>query len=149
MGADSEDQALELQSNLITVLSKSGLDLKISILNAIPADSRGSGPLPFDTVDAYSTKVLGIEWHSDSDDFCCALRLDPAPVYTKRGILSLIARIFDPLGLFAPVTFLAKTIMQRTWHEGLPWDAPLPVDIRSEWAAFVADLSSLLTIRVP
>ncbi|XP_050066237.1 uncharacterized protein LOC126555351 [Aphis gossypii] len=39
--------------------------------------------------------------------------------------------------------------MQRTWSSGLTWDSPLPVDIHAEWAAFVADLASLLTIRVP
>lgn len=155
VGADSEAQALELQSNLISVLSKSGLELKkwatntASILRVIPADCRGSGPLPFDTADAFSIKVLGIEWHHETDEFCCALRLDPAPVYTKRGILSLVARIFDPLGLFAPATFLAKSIMQQTWNVKLSWDAPLPIDIQSRWAAFVADLPSLLTVRVP
>lgn len=155
VGADSVEQALELQSNLIAILKRSGLELKKwatntpPILDVIPADSRGSGPLPFDSIDVCSTKVLGIEWHPDTDDFCCALRLDPTPVYTKRGVLSLIARIFDPLGLFAPATFLAKTIMQRTWHEQLPWDAPLPADIHSEWFDFVSELTSLRAIRVP
>ncbi|KAL4135124.1 hypothetical protein QTP88_006772 [Uroleucon formosanum] len=137
VGADSEIQALELQSNLISVLSKSGLELKkwatntASILRVIPADCRGSGPLPFDTADAFSIKVLGIEWHHETDEFYCALRLDPAPVYTKRGISSLVAQIFDPLGLFAPATFLAKSIIQQTWHVKLSWDAPLPIDIQS------------------
>lgn len=155
VGADSEDEALKFQSDLITVLGKSGLELKkwatntSSILNAVPADSRGGGPLPFDSIDGHGTKVLGIEWHPAQDYFCCALRIDPPPVFTKRGILSLVARIFDPLGFFAPAVFLAKSIMQRTWQCGLSWDARLPDDIHSEWAAFVSDLSSLLTIRVP
>lgn len=155
VGADSEQGALDLQSDLIAVLNKAGMELKKwssntpSVLHSIPAASQGTGPLPFDTVDGYSTKVLGIEWRPERDEFCCALRLDPTPVFTKRGILSLVARIFDPLGFFAPSTFLAKSIMQRTWCGGLSWDAPLPEDIQGEWAAFVADLSSLLTIRVP
>lgn len=93
--------------------------------------------------------MLGLEWHPDGDYLCCALSLEKAPVYTKRGILSLVARIFDPLGLFGPAVFLAKFIMQRTWLHGLSWDDPLPLDIKDEWAAFVADLPSLLSIRVP
>ncbi|CAI6351883.1 unnamed protein product [Macrosiphum euphorbiae] len=155
VGADTEQEALELQLNLITVLRRSGLELKkwsantLSILNTIPVDSRGSGPLPFDTVDGYSTKILGIEWHPDRDSFCCALRPDPTPVFTKRGILSLVASIYDPLGFFAPSTFLAKSIMQRTWCSGLSWDAPLPDSIHADWAGFVADLASLITIEVP
>jgi len=120
-----------------------------SVLNLIPVDSRVSGPLPFDTGDRYSTKMLGIEWHPDRDEFCCALRLDHTPVFTKRGLLSLVVRIYDPLGFFAPSVFLAKSIMQRTWCSGLTWDESLPDDIHADWAAFVADLASLLTIRVP
>lgn len=100
VGADTEQEVLILQSNLLTVLKGSGLELKkwsantSSVLNAIPADSRGLGPLPFDMNDGYSTKMLGIEWHPDRDNFCCALRPDPTPGFTKRGILSLVARIF-------------------------------------------------------
>jgi hypothetical protein len=155
VGMDTEQEALDLQSNLIMVLKKSGMELKkwssnmSSVLNLIPAESRTSRPLPFDTGHRYSTKMLGIEWHLDRDEFCCALHLDHAPVFTKRCLLSLVARIFDPLGFFAPAIFLAKSIMQRTWSSGLTWDAPLPEDIHVDWAIFVADLASLLTIRVP
>lgn len=155
VGADSESAVLDLQSNLMSVLSRSGMELKKwasntpSVLAAVPATSRGSGPLPFDTVDGSWTKVLGIEWQPTSDHFCCALRVDSLPILTKCGILSLVARIFDPLGLLGPATFLAKTIMQRTWQCGLGWDVPLPEDIRAEWAAFVTDLPALLTIQVP
>jgi hypothetical protein len=119
-GADTEQEALELQSNLIMVLKRSGMELKkwssntSSVLNLIPAESRTSGPLPFDTGDRYSTKMLGIEWHPNRDEFCCALHLDHTTVFTKRGLLSLVTGIFDPLGSFAPSIFLAKSIMLRT-----------------------------------
>lgn len=93
--------------------------------------------------------MLGFEWHPEGNYFGCALRLELPPVFTKRSILSLVARIFDPLGLFGPVVFLAKTIMQRTWHSGLAWDDPLPDIIHAEWASFVFDLPSLRKIYVP
>lgn len=105
--------------------------------------------MAFDSVENNGTKVLGIEWRPDSDHFCCALRIDPSPVFTKRGILSLVARIFDPLGLFGPATLLAKTIMQRTWQCNLGWDVPLPDDIYKEWAEFVNELLSLTSTQVP
>ncbi|KAL4141360.1 hypothetical protein QTP88_004012 [Uroleucon formosanum] len=146
---------LKLQSDLICVLNKSGLELKKwpsntpSVLDVVPAANRVHAPTPFETVDGQGTKVLGLKWHPDGDYLCCALSLEQSPVYSKRGILSLVAQIFDTLGVFGPVVFLAKSIMQRTWLYGLSWDEPLPPDIHEEWAAFVADLSSLLSIRVP
>ncbi|KAE9522064.1 hypothetical protein AGLY_017537 [Aphis glycines] len=120
-----------------------------SVLDAVPAADRVQAPTPFETVDGQGTKVLGLEWHPDGDYLCCALSLEKSPVYTKRGILSLVAQIFDPLGVFGPVVFRAKSIMQRTWLMGLSWDEPLPAGIQDEWSAFVSDLPSLLSIRVP
>ncbi|KAL4091200.1 hypothetical protein QTP88_025929 [Uroleucon formosanum] len=73
VGADTEQETFELQSNLIMVLRMSGMELKkwssntSYVLNLIPADSRASGLLPFDTGDRYSTKMLVIEWHPDRD----------------------------------------------------------------------------------
>ncbi|XP_060855050.1 uncharacterized protein LOC132932698 [Metopolophium dirhodum] len=154
-GADTISDVLKLQSDLVSVLSKSGLELKKwasntpAVLQAVPAADRACAPMPFGDDDGYGTKVLGLAWHPDQDYFCCALSLEPSPVFTKRGILSLVARIFDPLGLFGPVVFLAKSIMQRTWRHGVAWEDPLPDDIHADWAAFVSELPSLLGVRVP
>lgn len=154
-GADTIDGVVKLQFNLISILKKSGLELKKwasntdVILDAVPVSDRVSKPTSFDDVDGYGTKVLGLEWHPGGDYFCCALNVDKPPVLTKRGILSLVARIFDPLGFFGPAVFMAKTVMQRTWRQDLSWDDPLPLDIRDEWVAFVFDLPSLKDIKVP
>jgi len=154
-GADTIADVLKLQSDLTCVLKKCGMELKKwssntkSILDAVPAADRVQTPTPFETLDGQGTKVLGLEWNPDGDYLCCALSLEQSPVYTKRGILSLVARIFDPLVVFGPVVFLAKSIMQRTWLRSLSWDEPLPADIHDEWATFVSDLPSLLSIRVP
>jgi len=94
-------------------------------------------------------KVLSLQWQPTEDVFGCALRCDSPPLYTKRGVLSMIARIFDPLGLFSPGTFYAKHIMQRTWLEKLVWDEPLPHDIQQDWTTFVESLPSLRPIRIP
>lgn len=65
--ADSESATLDLQSNLFSVLSKSGMELKKwasntpSVLAAVLVASRGSRPLPYDTVDGSWTKMLEIQ----------------------------------------------------------------------------------------
>lgn len=64
-------------------------------------------------------------------------------------MLSVIARIFDPLGLFVPTVFFAKCIMQRTWQSKLAWDAPLPPDIRNDWSKFMSELAALSSLRIP
>ena len=47
--------------------------------------------------------------------------------YTLRKLLSLIACLFDPLGVIAPLLITLKIILQDTWKEGLAWD-DLPSD---------------------
>ncbi|XP_022164008.1 uncharacterized protein LOC111029351 [Myzus persicae] len=81
-GADSINDALNLQSNLISILKGAGLDLKKwasntkVILDAVPVSDRVNNPTSFEDVEGYGTKVLGLEWHPGGDYFCCALHLD-------------------------------------------------------------------------
>ncbi|XP_075261127.1 uncharacterized protein LOC142352857 [Convolutriloba macropyga] len=46
--------------------------------------------------------------------------------YTVRKLISLIACLFDPLGIIAPVIITLKIILQEIWKEGLAWDDSLP-----------------------
>lgn len=109
-GADSIIDVLKLQADLILILKGAGLELKKwtrnseSVLLAVPPGDRALNPLQFDQDDIGFTKNLGIQWHAPSDVFCDNVQV-PAPVVTKRGVLSVIARVFDPLGLLAPSVF--------------------------------------------
>lgn len=155
-GADSTTDVLKFQSNLISILSRAGLELKKwssnepDVLNAVPADHCVNYPHSFDAADDSGIKVLGLQWHPTNDSFSCALRLNLLPIIcTKRGLLSMIARIYDPLGLFAPAIFHGKCIMQRKWSAKISWDDPLLDDISRDWESFVSDLSSLNDLKVP
>ena len=63
-----------------------------------------------------TTKALGLQWETDDDSFVFnpsaiirqANELKKAP--TKRDILKISARIFDPLGLISAV------VLQLKWH---------------------------------
>ena len=69
--------------------------------------------------------MLGLKWEHDSD--VLSYEFTPNTVqYTKRAILSEIARIYDPLGLLTPVTTELKSLMKYLWTTGLGWDDVLP-----------------------
>lgn len=68
--------------------------------------------------------------------------------YTKRSILSCIAKIFDPLGLLAPVIIIAKMLIQKLWEEGLNWDEALPLHLRSSWHKLYTQLPNLNHVRI-
>ncbi|GFW00070.1 integrase catalytic domain-containing protein [Trichonephila clavipes] len=68
--------------------------------------------------------------------FCFKVSPSTNHIFTKRDVLSQIARIFDPLGLLGPVISKAKFFMQQLWllklelHEKLP--VPVDADDASE-----------------
>ncbi len=59
--------------------------------------------------------ILGILWAPATDRFCIKLRLpqtDGSNPTTKREFLLIASRIFDPLGILAPVIVRFKILMR-------------------------------------
>ncbi|XP_043661533.1 uncharacterized protein LOC122625504 [Drosophila teissieri] len=77
------------------------------------------------------------------------MRSDATISPTKRELLSQLSRIYDPLGLVAPVTVLLKLIFQESWTSVLQWDDPIPESLRTRWRALVEDLPALTQCQVP
>lgn len=67
---------------------------------------------------------------------------------TKKAVLSSIAKIYDPLGALAPITFWAKCFMQRLWKEGYVWDSPISSELASAWALFAFELPVFQVYRL-
>ncbi|GFT72682.1 uncharacterized protein TNCV_755871 [Trichonephila clavipes] len=64
-------------------------------------------------------------------------------------VLSIIARLFDPLGFLWPILTKAKLILQKLWVLKLEWDEPLTNPIAKEWTDFVSTLLVTQNIHVP
>ena len=47
-------------------------------------------------------KVMGMQWHIKGDYFTFDIRVNKKP-FTRRGLLSMTASVYDPLGFVAPV----------------------------------------------
>ena len=64
-------------------------------------------------------------------------------VWTKRGVLRQLARLFDPLGLFAAFLIKRKILMQELWRRGKDWDDLLETDLKNSWQAWFNQFSNL------
>lgn len=60
-----------------------------------------------------NVKLLGLSWNPTRDCFQFRLVSQDVSNVTKRQVLSIIARLYHPLGWLAPVIVLAKTFMQE------------------------------------
>ena len=68
---------------------------------------------------------------------------------TKRQVLKISASVYDPLGLFTPVTLRAKLMLQSLWKEGLEWDDELSVERIDVWKNIETDLKKISEVKVP
>ncbi|CAI5660104.1 unnamed protein product [Oreochromis niloticus] len=74
-------------------------------------------------------RVLGIRWNVENDSFSFKVSLEEKPA-TRRGILSIVASLYDPLGFLAPVILEGKRVLQEMCQRGTGWDEPLPKDLK-------------------
>ena len=73
-----------------------------------------------------NVRTLRLLWNNGSDMFVYKTTLKPChKAFTKRTVLSVIADIYDPLGLLGPVVFLYKRFMQQLWETKTNWDEVL------------------------
>jgi hypothetical protein len=97
-----------------------------------------------------STKTLGIEWVTSSDEFHLTISIQPSQqALTKRVLVSDIAQIFDVLGWFSPSIIIMKTLLQRFWEEKIDWDDPAPPSISDVWHRWRDELPILKTKKIP
>ena len=98
-------------------------------------------------------KVLGVVWDKEADDlvfrFDALLAASKSIPMTKRGLLQLIARVFDPLGLLSPLFVCLKCAFQYVCKSGIGWDESLPDEQLVTVQDWLKDLSKVGTIRFP
>lgn len=75
-------------------------------------------------------RSLGLNWDLMSETFTFRVTAAEKP-YTRRGILSVINSLYDPLGVVAPVTIRGKMILRKIVTDSYDWDSPLPKQCRS------------------
>ena len=93
-------------------------------------------------------RALGMIWDIKNDIFKFKLKSKEYP-NTKRGILSLVASIFDPLGVLTPSILEAKLIIQSLWRMHIDWDENLPPDIFNRFENWKRELNFIEQINIP
>ncbi|XP_037942526.1 uncharacterized protein LOC119675399 [Teleopsis dalmanni] len=137
-GSDSLITAIEAQRQLIHILKKHQFYLRKwsanhpQLLKNISQDHQVVN-LDFTNDNNESIKTLGLFWLPKADLFGIKVKMEG--IITKRVVSSDLARLFDPLGLLAPLK--------------LSWDEPLPTDLRITWSTFRKNLSTLENLQVP
>ena len=109
--------AIDLIRNTQAMCAKAGLRLhqfssnKKEVIQAVAPEDRAKGlreldlacdPLPIE-------RTLGIMWCAESDTFQFRIIIQDRPL-TRRGMLSTVCSVYDPLGFVAPLILMGKQI---------------------------------------
>ncbi|XP_075706846.1 uncharacterized protein LOC142741353 [Rhinoderma darwinii] len=93
-------------------------------------------------------RSLGLLWDLKADTFTFQASREEKP-FTRRGVLSAISSLYDPLGFAAPVTIEGKAMLRDYTREVSNWDAPLPMKERATWTAWRNSLTALSGLHIP
>ena len=92
-------------------------------------------------------RALGVVWCVENDTF--GFRISPQDIpLTRRGILSTISSIFDPLGHAAPFMLKGRKILQEITCDGSGWDDPVSDVHAVRWRKWRDELPLLNDIEV-
>ena len=156
ISVDTEIEAVHLVKEAIELCNSGRLHLHKFITNSkeviatIPEGECALGATDLDMAlgEPKIERALGIQWCVASDQFHFRTQAKENP-FTRRGVLSTVASIFDPLGFVAPVILLGKKILQRMCHDKISWDEPVPEDLRPHWESWLQDLHNLSSVKIP
>ena len=144
-GADSEFEVQQLYDEANKVMKSAGMELA-------KWTSNESSLLGGDSscITSQYVKVLGVSWDPNKDQFSfVATKLPDQLKCTKRVVLSLIARVFDPLGFVLPFTMSARFLFQDVWRLGIGWDDKLPACLESYFRKWLEGLHCLEKVVIP
>ena len=119
------------------------------VLESIPPEERAKDvkELNLDCDMLPTERALGVSWFVKTDEFGFKVHIKEKPC-TRRGILSVVSSVYDPLGMAASFVLSAKLLLQDLCRKCLGWDNDIPSLHLSRWQAWLADLPMLSQLSV-
>ncbi|XP_067950006.1 uncharacterized protein [Watersipora subatra] len=148
------EQAISLIHDARALCSKGNLRLhkfssnNAEVLQQAPETERSVQDVDFLPDKLPEQRMLGLQWAMSGDTFKFINNIKEKP-QTKRGILSVVSQLFDPLGFLCPFILLGKNILQKVTKLNVGWDDDINGELKELWLKWVAELAFLDQIQIP
>ena len=135
-GGDTIERTRSLYEASKDIFREAGMNLRkwqsnSDILSSFFADEE----VLSSKVNESETNVLGLLWNKSDD----TLRIKVPEInssknilVTKRSILRMTAKIYDPLGMLSPITVIPRLLFQKLCVDKIDWDACVSPDMELE-----------------
>ena len=105
-----------------------------------------------DELEDKEQKILGEIWNRVDDKivfkFDALIKLCENMKLTKRNLLKIIAKFFDPLGMLSPLTVGMKVMFQEVCQSKLDWDEPLSEAFQERWRKWLSSLKEARSVNL-
>lgn len=151
----SEDEAIDILSRAQKMLAQSNIRLhKISsnspvVTSAFPGEDLAAGlqGLKLGQHDQPMQRSQGLGWNLSTDKFSFRVEISDKP-FIKRGVLSVINSLYDPLGFAVPVSIEGRSILREISKDIGEWDTPLPKEKQDKWQQWKDSLKHLEQLKI-
>ena len=146
---DDEKTTIKRLRDVREACSKGGFTLskivsnKRAVIDTIPRENRSKSLKNVNLSDHLPQEhALGVRWNVEDDQLGFLIKPKDLPL-TRRGILSSISSIYDPLGMAAPVILKGKRILQELCRNNADWDHDIPDEYKTRWMEWKSSLPDL------
>ena len=152
--SDTVSEALQHAVHLKTMLAQAGFNItkwlsnELAAVSDIPESQQSAKTQDLALGGQVKERALGVMWHVDSDNIGYNV-CDKSKPITKRGVLSTLSSVYNPLGLVSPFILQARVIMQELCRQKIEWDDQLPELQAQQWDIWKKDLKKLSEFKVP
>ena len=120
--ANGQDKLISLYLDLDQRMKKGGYDLRSWTSNSpMLRESMISDNKYIENESPYE-KLLGYKYSTKTDVVKLSGTVFDKDTKKKRGILYQTSKLFDPSGLYLPVTVRSKILIRELWSQNLSWD---------------------------
>ena len=155
ISVSTTSEAVELIENSQALCSSAKLRLhkfasnRKDVLVALPKDDRAKDLKDLDLRhDALPIqRSLGTYWCIELDTLGFHIELKHKPL-SRRGILSTISSVYDPLGIVSPVILTGKQIWQDLCRQKVAWGDPVSDEITARWERWRIALPLLEKVKL-
>jgi len=155
-GAVTPSETIQLYHDTKALTATRGFELtkwvssSKEVLAAIPQDDRAPNLALIDLTsdDLPGGTSLGLCFDPQRDCFVINVK-NKEPIYTRRGLLSILSSLYDPLGFIAPFILIAKLLLQEEIRQGKQWDERLEPETRLQLDEWLSHWDMLRETRIP
>ena len=123
------------------------------VLAVVPQPERAKSVINLELDLLPTQSALGLKWDIEDDKFVWEVAdklmsaTSKVPL-TKRGMVSVVYSLFDPLGFIAPYIMKAKLLLQTLNGKGIGWDELVTDAECLQWERWIDDLDKLREVKI-